>query len=59
MFPTPYLSLPNVSLLPHVASASQATRNAMADLVVDNLIAWFDNGNALTPVPETPFKARG
>jgi hypothetical protein len=25
----------------------------MADLVVDNLIAWFTEGRALTPVPET------
>ena len=53
--PEALLALPNVSLLPHVGSASQATRNAMADLVVDNLVAWFDTGAALTPVPETPF----
>lgn len=25
----------------------------MANLVIDNLIAWFDTGEALTPVPET------
>ncbi len=53
--PDALLALPNVSLLPHVGSASQATRNAMADLVVDNLIAWFETGAALTPVDETPF----
>ncbi|UDF28227.1 UNVERIFIED_ORG: 2-hydroxyacid dehydrogenase [Roseateles sp. XES5] len=53
--PEALLGLPNVSLLPHVASASVATRNAMADLVADNLFAWFDRGAALTPVPETPF----
>ena len=53
--PDALLALPNVSLLPHVGSASQATRNAMADLVVDNLVAWFENGAALTPVPETSF----
>jgi hypothetical protein len=29
----------------------------MADLVVDNLTAWFETGRALTPVPETPQKA--
>jgi hypothetical protein len=29
----------------------------MADLVADNLIAWFEKGAALTPVPETPQKA--
>lgn len=54
--PGALLSLPNVSLLPHVGSASQATRDAMSDLVVDNLIAWFSKGEALTPVPETRFK---
>ncbi|MBB5042738.1 2-hydroxyacid dehydrogenase [Shinella fusca] len=53
--PDALLDLPNVSLLPHVASASVATRNAMADLVADNLVAWFGHGAALTPVPETPF----
>ncbi|MCF3643196.1 2-hydroxyacid dehydrogenase [Rhizobium sp. TRM95111] len=47
------LDLPNACLLPHVASASVATRDAMADLVADNLVAWFDTGRALTSVPET------
>lgn len=54
--PKGLLDLPNISLLPHVASASVPTRNAMADLVVDNLINWFSEGAALTPVPETPVK---
>ncbi|WP_411033498.1 2-hydroxyacid dehydrogenase [Shinella sp. BYT-45] len=53
--PQALIDLPNVSLLPHVASASVATRDAMADLVADNLFAWFGQGAALTPVPETPF----
>ncbi|CAN7408766.1 2-hydroxyacid dehydrogenase [Rhizobium rhizogenes] len=57
--PAGYLSLPNVSLLPHVASASVPTRNAMADLVADNIIEWFGKGAALTPVPETPVKPKG
>jgi lactate dehydrogenase-like 2-hydroxyacid dehydrogenase len=47
------LSAPNTSLLPHVGSASVATRQAMADLVVDNLVSWFRDGKAVTPVPET------
>ena len=47
------LALPNATLLPHVGSATTATRNAMADLVVDNLISWFTDGRALTPAPET------
>lgn len=43
-------------LLPHVASASVPTRNAMADLTAENLISWFKRGRPITPVPETPFK---
>ena len=39
--PQALIDLPNACLLPHVGSASVHTRNAMADLVVDNLIAWF------------------
>jgi len=54
--PEGLLKFENVSLLPHVASASVATRNAMADLVADNLISWFEQGKPVTPVPETPFK---
>ena len=54
--PEALLKFDNVSLLPHVASASVATRNAMADLVADNLISWFEQGRPVTPVPETPFR---
>jgi lactate dehydrogenase-like 2-hydroxyacid dehydrogenase len=50
--PQALIDLPNATLLPHVGSASVHTRNAMADLVVDNLVAWFSTGKALTPVPE-------
>jgi lactate dehydrogenase-like 2-hydroxyacid dehydrogenase len=52
--PQALMNLPNVSLLPHVASASVPTRDAMADLVADNVISWFEHGRPLTPVPETP-----
>ena len=51
--PKALLDLPNATLLPHVGSASVHTRNAMADLVADNLVAWFSEGRALTAVPET------
>lgn len=51
--PAQLLDFPNVSLLPHVASASVHTRDLMADLVVDNLINWFDGNPALSPVVET------
>lgn len=51
--PQALLDVPNASLLPHVGSASIHTRNAMADLVVDNLISWFAEGKPVTAVPET------
>ncbi len=50
--PEALLKLPRVTVLPHVGSASQATRNAMGQLVVDNLKSWFETGKAITPVPE-------
>ena len=51
--PDALIRLDNACLLPHVGSASVHTRQAMADLVVDNLTAWFKTGKAITPVPET------
>lgn len=47
------LAFDNLSLLPHVASASEHTRDAMADLQADNLLAWFEGKPVLTAVPET------
>ena len=38
------LQVPNVVLTPHIASASVATRRAMADLAADNLIAALGFG---------------
>lgn len=43
----------NVVLLPHVASASVETRQAMGDLAVDNLIAWKKGQPLISPVPES------
>ncbi|KAB0677990.1 2-hydroxyacid dehydrogenase [Aureimonas leprariae] len=51
--PAELLALPNACLLPHVASASRATRRAMGRLVIDNLAAWFAGEALLSPVPET------
>lgn len=51
-------ALQNVVLLPHVGSASVVTRNAMDQMVVDNLKLWFGGKPVLTPIPETPVKAR-
>jgi lactate dehydrogenase-like 2-hydroxyacid dehydrogenase len=44
--------LPNVLLSPHIGSATEATRQAMADLVVANLQAHFGARPLLSPVPE-------
>ena len=44
------LSLTNVVLTPHIASASLPTRLAMARLAADNLIAFFQGNKPLTPL---------
>jgi lactate dehydrogenase-like 2-hydroxyacid dehydrogenase len=51
-------AMQNVVLLPHIGSASVVTRNAMDQLVVDNLKAWFAGRPPLTPVAETPLRAK-
>ncbi|MDI9651658.1 NAD(P)-dependent oxidoreductase, partial [Burkholderia cenocepacia] len=38
------LEVPNVVLTPHIASATEKTRRAMADLAADNLIAALGEG---------------
>lgn len=48
--PRPLLTLENVVLLPHIASATHETRQAMADCVLANLRSWFESGRLLTPV---------
>ncbi len=50
------LELDNLTMFPHVGSASVHTRNAMGQLVVDNLVAFVEGKPPKTPVPETPFK---
>ena len=51
------LKVPNVVLTPHIASATIKTRKAMAQLAADNLIAFFSNGKALTPLNSLPGAA--
>ncbi len=48
--PAALIALENAVLLPHVGSASIPTRDAMSQLVVDNLIAWRRGEPLLTPV---------
>ena len=50
--PEELFGMDNVVLTPHVASATWETRQAMSDLVVENLVAYFDTGAPITPVPE-------
>jgi glyoxylate/hydroxypyruvate/2-ketogluconate reductase len=44
------LTVPNVVLTPHIASATVPTRRAMAQLAADNLIAYLVKGQPLTPL---------
>jgi len=53
--PAELIAIDHVVLLPHVGSASVYTRNAMGQLVVDNLVSWFEGKGPKTPVPETPW----
>ena len=44
------LTVPNVVLTPHIASATVPTRRAMADLAADNLIGFLVHGKPRTPL---------
>jgi lactate dehydrogenase-like 2-hydroxyacid dehydrogenase len=56
--PRELIEMKHVVLFPHVGSASVHTRNAMGQLVVDNLLSWAAGRGPLTPVPETPWPPR-
>jgi lactate dehydrogenase-like 2-hydroxyacid dehydrogenase len=56
--PQELIDMEHVVLLPHIASASVHTRNAMGKLVADNIVSWVEGKGPLTPVPETPYKGR-
>ena len=56
--PAGLIAQDNTVLLPHVGSASEHTRNAMAQLVVDNVLSWFEGRGPITPVSETPWSER-
>lgn len=53
------LTVPNVVLTPHIASATHRTRRAMADLAADNLIAALTGGTPPTPVNPGVLPLRG
>jgi len=44
------LTVPNVVLTPHIASATEGTRRAMANLAVNNLVGYLLHGRAVTPL---------
>ena len=54
--PQELIDMDHVVLLPHVGSASHATRRAMDELVANNIISFFAGKGPITPVPETPPK---
>ena len=56
--PAELIAMDHVVLLPHVGSASHATRDAMSALVVDNALSFAAGRGPLTPVAETPWPAR-
>jgi lactate dehydrogenase-like 2-hydroxyacid dehydrogenase len=45
-----FLTLPNVILQPHQGSATMETRTAIGQLMLDNLVAWFERRPLPTPV---------
>lgn len=49
--PAELMGLDNVVLLPHIASATTETREAMGDLAFRNLQQFMTDGTLLTPVP--------
>jgi lactate dehydrogenase-like 2-hydroxyacid dehydrogenase len=53
--PKELMEMDHIVLLPHLGSASEATRAAMDQLVVDNILAWKAGKPPLTPVAETPY----
>ena len=48
------LTVPNVVLTPHIASATVATRMKMANLAADNLLDYLVHGRTRTPLNEVP-----
>jgi lactate dehydrogenase-like 2-hydroxyacid dehydrogenase len=50
----PLFTEPNLVVLPHVGSATEATRAAMVELAARNVLAVLDGGEAITPLPGTP-----
>jgi glyoxylate reductase len=55
----PLVSMPNCIVVPHIASASAATRGKMAEIAARNLIAGLTGGEMAAPLnPEAQGKGR-
>ncbi|GAA4689581.1 2-hydroxyacid dehydrogenase [Phytohabitans rumicis] len=52
----PLFHEPHLVVLPHIGSATEATRAAMVDLAARNILAVLDGHDALTPLPGTPAR---
>lgn len=50
--PQALIDMDHIVLTPHIASATVETRQAMSDLVVANLVEYFEKGTPVAPVPE-------
>lgn len=50
--PQALCELENVVLAPHIGSATIETRQAMSDRVVENMVAFFNDGKPINLVPE-------
>jgi glyoxylate reductase len=48
---SPLVAEPHVVTLPHIGSATEATRAAMVDLAVDNILDVLAERPARTPLP--------
>ncbi len=51
--PEALLAMDNAVVLPHIGTATHHTRGLMRQLVIDNVVSWFEGKGAITPVPET------
>lgn len=52
-----FAELDQVSLMPHVGSATRETRAAMSDLVFDNVASFLRDGKLLTPIADREMQA--
>ncbi len=55
----PLLTLPNCLVVPHIASASFKTRDAMSELAADNIIAVLNGRAPKTPVNREVVEQKG